>query len=137
MKVGFTGTRDGMTEDQTLAMRTMLRLSHDWSEFHHGCCVGADEHVALMVSGFFYPDLCRVVGHPSNLKGMTSQRVSLDRQPLPPLDRNRNIVDETDCLIAAPRGPEELRSGTWHTIRYARKRGKKVVIIWPNGEIEK
>jgi len=43
-------------------------------------------------------------------------------------------VDETEWLWAIPgEFKEVLRSGTWSTIRYARKKGKKVLIIWPDG----
>jgi outer membrane protein insertion porin family len=52
-----------------------------------------------------------------------------------PLDRNRAIVDSCDVLIACPKGPEEQRSGTWATVRYARKQKKRIVIIWPDGEV--
>ena len=41
---------------------------------------------------------------------------------------------ETLRWLIYPRNHEELRSGTWMTIRYAKKIGKKLVIIWPNGE---
>jgi predicted Rossmann fold nucleotide-binding protein DprA/Smf involved in DNA uptake len=57
------------------------------------------------------------------------------REPLPYLERNHAIVNESDFLIAAPDGPETLRSGTWATVRYARKVGKRVLVIMPNGEI--
>ena len=57
---------------------------------------------------------------------------------LPYLERNRKIVDNSDMLLAAPAGPEaeHLRSGTWSTIRYAIKMGKRVFIILPDGEEE-
>jgi len=45
--------------------------------------------------------------------------------------RNRDIVDESDMMVACPGGPEELRSGTWSTIRYAHKQGKEVLILMP------
>ena len=52
------------------------------------------------------------------------------------LDRNHDIVDETELLIACPKEPEEItRSGTWATIRYARKKKKKLRIILPNGRM--
>ena len=54
--------------------------------------------------------------------------------PKPPLERNCDIVLDGDLLIATPHGyQEEMRSGTWYTIRQARKRGKKIIIVWPNG----
>lgn len=55
-------------------------------------------------------------------------------EPRPPLERNRDVVDASDVLLACPGGmAEEQRSGTWATIRYARKAGKPVVIVWPDG----
>jgi hypothetical protein len=53
------------------------------------------------------------------------------------LQRNRNIVDAVQVMIACPRGfEEELRSGTWATIRYARKVGRKLYIIYPDGRVD-
>lgn len=54
-------------------------------------------------------------------------------EPKPYLVRNKDIVNASEGMLAAPRGPEELRSGTWSTIRYARKCRKKVLIMWPDG----
>jgi hypothetical protein len=34
-----------------------------------------------------------------------------------------------------PSGPERLRSGTWATVRYARKLRKPITILWANGEV--
>ena len=50
-----------------------------------------------------------------------------DQQPQKPyLERNRNIVDNTTMLVAFPNNNKELlKSGTWSTIRYAKKRNKK------------
>ena len=52
------------------------------------------------------------------------------------LERNQDIVDSCDILIAFPATEtEDLRSGTWATIRYARKQNKKIIIINTNGKI--
>ena len=48
------------------------------------------------------------------------------------LDRNKDIVNNCDLLIAAPKeNTEVLRSGTWSTVRYAKQLGVTVVIIEP------
>jgi len=53
------------------------------------------------------------------------------------LARNKDIVAETEFLIATPKEYTEiLRSGTWATIREAFRQNKKVAIIFPNGNIE-
>jgi hypothetical protein len=40
-------------------------------------------------------------------------------------------------LIATPKEEDkQLRSDTWATVWYANKKNKKVLIIYPSGEIE-
>ena len=40
--------------------------------------------------------------------------------PLPYLTRNKQIVDASEVLVACPQSAkEEMRSGTWSTVRYA------------------
>ena len=137
-KVGFTGSREGLTEAQRQSLRQWLR-EHPPTEVRHGACIGTDAEFSCAVVD------CIPIGgeppyevaHPSNLKGTQWKECWADeiRKPLPPLDRNRNIVDAVDVLLVGPKGPEELRSGTWSCVRYARKSGKRIVIFWPNGEV--
>ena len=131
MRVGFTGTREGMTDQQRATVLRLLSkelLDAEW--LHHGDCIGAD-HQAGQIAIF-----CGVKqhAHPPTSDRLRAWTLA-DRtdKPLPYLERNRAIVDATDILIAAPRGPEEQRSGTWSTVRYARKVGKPVIIVWPDG----
>lgn len=133
--LGFTGTREGMTPEQK---DELLKLLDELSpaEFHHGACIGADETAAHFVSQELFP-MCTVIAHPTRL-GLTSYKAlnSSDtiHPTLPPLDRNRMIVDDSEALIACPKSKdEELRSGTWATVRYARKRNKPVIVIYPDG----
>ena len=141
MNVGFTGTRKGMTEHQ----KDMLELWFDMhfdeglDEFHQGDCEGADAH-AYEVAGFYFK---KRVSHPPLDPKYRAYTIDQDwvmclpseygyRQPKEYLERNHDIVDETDILIACPQSAfEELRSGTWATIRYARAQGKPVVILEP------
>ncbi len=56
----------------------------------------------------------------------------------PYLERNRDIVDASEVLIACPSTREEvMRSGTWATVRYARKKGMKITLIFRDGTCEK
>jgi hypothetical protein len=134
MKLGFTGTRRGLTAAQEVTLR---KLIEEWNprEFHFGCCVGADAEAAQLVN-----DLTMAVlyGYPSNIPAMTADK-AVDLcddlgEPKPPLDRNHDIVAACDMLLACPEGTqEERRSGTWHTVRGARKARKPVLIVWPDG----
>jgi len=42
------------------------------------------------------------------------------------------MVDNADIVIAVWNGDEKSKSGTWNCIKYARKKGKKIIYIDPN-----
>lgn len=138
MKVGFTGTQRGMEgkqQDRLLEILSSIKLL----EFHHGDCIGADDQAHYLIGKYLKSkDICIVIHPPSDFKKRAWCKGSrIEREVKPYLERNKDIVDETDLLIACPKSDkEELRSGTWSTIRYARKQNKKVVLIYPNGDIK-
>lgn len=108
------------------------------SEFHHGACVGADEEAASAVAAMSGPGTPRVVAHPPESFALVSLGSMAAADEVRPraayLDRNRAIVSACDLLIACPGAKsEERRGGTWFTVRAARRTGKPVVIIWPDG----
>lgn len=129
MKVGFTGTQKGMTDLQLLEFGKLITKLMP-SEFHHGDCIGADTQAHKCFDG-------KKIIHPpfDTIKRAFNKG---ETRPIKPyLVRNKNIVNEITILIATPNSMcEELRSGTWSTIRYARKQNKKIYIIFPNGKIK-
>jgi hypothetical protein len=130
---GFTGTKNGMTCRQKTAFGKIAIHLRDGSEFHHGDCVGADEEAHDIVAVVRESYVINIICHPPiNPKARALTDCNKYRKKKPYLDRNRDIVDESDVLIAAPKSLcEELRSGTWATIRYARRQGKPVIILDP------
>lgn len=133
---GFTGTRYGMTPAQIAAFIRLVRTRFgDAGEFHHGCCRGADSE-AVDVVHVRCPKF-RIVAYPGDVRGMvcpTALALSQDAYPAAPcLERNRAIVDACERLIACPYGPEETRSGTWATIRYARRALRPLLIVYGDG----
>jgi hypothetical protein len=138
-KIGITGTRNGMTEPQRGALVFILRFN--WMkegesfEFHHGLCVGVDCESHEMVDVNF--PSWTIVGHPP-VKTEQMGNVACDvlRESKNHFARNRDIVDETEVLIVVPYQDEwQPRGGTWYTHDYAIKRGKPVVIVWPDGQV--
>jgi hypothetical protein len=136
--VGFTGTRAGMTAAQAHTVDALLgRLA----EGHptralcglHGDCVGADAD---------FDAICKrrslaVKIRPSSLARM---RAGCDSEalaePRAPLVRNREIVGDSEILIACPRTREEVRrSGVWATIRAMRRKGGAVYLVAPDGTL--
>jgi len=129
MNIGFTGTQKGMTQHQkeqfVLKMQELIPV-----EFHHGDCVGADEEAHNIIREFFPNGVIIYVHPPIAISKQANMCGDIHYAAESYLKRDKVIVDSTDCLIAAPRSNTEiLRSGTWATIRYARKKNKPVFIL--------
>lgn len=137
MVVGVTGTRNGPTPQQHDAMRLFLR-GMPIERLVHGAAPGVDTFAHDIVRTFH--GQIPIELHPSNL----SYRSSLLTFPsgnceiypeLPPLERNRNIVNRIHGLLAVPATDKEANSGTWSTVRYAREIGCPVYVVRQNGRI--
>jgi hypothetical protein len=135
--IGFTGTRDGLTPPQRAALKRLvadIRLS----VAVHGAAIGADAEFVLAVSEIIPRP--QIVARPSDQPQQTDANALALSDKIhrvePPLARNHKIVGDADALIACPRlDNEELRSGTWATVRSARKQGKLITILWPDGRV--
>lgn len=132
--IGFTGTRDGMTEIQRKTFKELLSI-YEPHEFHHGDCIGADAeaHTISKELGFF------VVIHPPRISTNRANCVGDRMEPVKEyLKRNEDIVMASEVLFAIPKTEvEEIRSGTWSTIRKARQEKKTIYIIYPEGKVVK
>lgn len=134
MRISFTGTRKGMTSEQKAHFEKILLFSKA-SLFTHGDCVGADAdaHVIARKLGV------KIHKRPCNIKSQRAWMAGGEciADPEEPLPRNRKIVDDGKVLVACPGLlTEEMRSGTWATVRYARKQGKRIILLWPDGTVE-
>ena len=145
MNLGFTGSRHEPTKQQKDWLFQFISDNNP-EEFHHGCCAGSDSYAhwcarTCMEAGY---GLNQIVLHPPGKPGWEMKYTAWEYANclwFPKRDylaRNRDIVNNTDMLVALPNGPEKMRgSGTWYTIRYANKQGKSVLICDPLGQIEK
>jgi hypothetical protein len=152
LNIGITGSRKPLPTIQIKSLYfVMMKLCLDELAMdggsvaiHHGCCVGADEeahNLAETMAGV------SIHGHP----GMDEWGKSRLTLPTGKYDydilhsrelyktRNWNIVNVSDVLIACPAYPENdkgsRRSGTWQTVRMARRASKTVKYVWANGEV--
>ena len=140
MNVGFTGTQNGMREEQRVAVKRLLAELHttDDDEFHYGACVGADTQAVFDAIDVGYVILAYQANNVSHSKHGLIPKDAIIVTPMAALTRNKRIVDNTDILVVAPqRVSETLRSGTWATVRYARKQGKPIIYVWPDGRIQR
>lgn len=135
LNIGFTGPRDGMSAHQAQGLGELLRLLSGGKPFvfRHGDCIGSDEQaheVARSLGAYVIVHPAFPLGHP--MRAGCECDVALPIKP--PLARNDDIVEAIHELVATPNGPEVLRSGTWSTIRKARRANKPVHLIPPPQE---
>lgn len=132
MKIGVTATQTGLTTEQEFKLGALLE-QYPVTELHHGDCVGGDAQADDIARA---KDIAIVIHPPikSTKRAFKAQSGDCVWEPRPYLERNHDIVDQCDLLIALPKSSkEELRSGTWATVRYATKQGKPIIIL-PGGE---
>lgn len=137
VKYGFTGTKNRLRNSQKNSIIHQLQTEINKGnniEIHHGDCVGADKD---------FHDICscpllknsikiKIVIHPpidNKLRAYCQSNFICEEKTY--LERNKDIVDDTEILIGCPYDNEEkLRSGTWSTIRYAKKNNKLVLLFF-------
>jgi hypothetical protein len=141
--LGYTGTKKGMTFQQKdrivefidkLEKIELKGFDGYWLHGHHGDCQGGDKefHEILLEYGSY------IVVHPpvNNKYRAFCQLYNKIREPKPYGVRDKDIVKECEMLIAAPVGyQEELHSGTWWTVRIARRLKRNTYIIFPDGSV--
>lgn len=136
MIIGFSGTRHGMNDVQRALFEGLIK---EPTEFHHGSCRGSDIQAARIVRSLFRNHI-PIICHPGPDGDGNREDSGVDDEKRPPrshLARNRDIVNACDLLIACPfENEEQARGGTWYTINFAKKTGKKVTIIFPDGGVE-
>jgi hypothetical protein len=136
--IGFTGTHYGMSNDQKREFEEIIAQysAANIVMFHHGDCIGADADADAIARAHG----CHITIHPpidESKRAFCHQRgASIIRPPYKYLDRNLHIVKDSTMLIATPgQDREMLRSGTWATIRAARRHKKPVLIIGRAGNL--
>ena len=157
--IGFTGSRDGMTAAQKVAvtkiletLQTRIRIGGGSYEslppigsplghpvkpiVGHGDCVGADAEFDAIATSMglerhIYP--CDIQSMRAHCELRGAIQIS---EPARPLIRNQRLVTDSMVMIATPKEYQEvLRSGTWSTIRHARKRSSVLLLVTPDGNL--
>lgn len=135
MIVGFTGTRLGLLRPQHESLKRFMRKLAP-TRFVHGDGGHADalaHQIAESIGCYIEIFPSDIAGHVTYFGSSTNCEVF---ERMPPLARDRLMVRLIHGLIACPRtDKEELRSGTWATVRYAREIGLPIYIIRGNGSI--
>lgn len=105
----------------------------------HGDCVGVDVWSAGVAEFLGW----ETEAYPWDRPGWHNpkrgyHRSSVIHRPNPdPMDRNWTLARVAiDGLYALPETKHEvMRSGTWSTVRRARKLGRKITLVLPDGEV--
>ena len=138
--VGFTGTSGIMTGIQETILRDILEsaIVGKGIVVFHGGCIGVDRFVHnLCLRHGVLVEVFPSSKHDHWVTPPATYAWGRVHEPAPPLKRNRIIAERTVGLVAVPATETEvLRSGTWSTVRYARKVNKPVVLLLPSGAVK-
>lgn len=132
MDVGITGTRNGLSLEQArYALREIPWDSLD--ALHSGDCIGVDEQLHdLAIS-----KNVTSIGHPPIKNDVRAFcEFDLEHEPRGYFPRNRDIVNSSNILYGFPPTEDDPgNGGTWYTINYSMKKGKKTIIVRPSGKV--
>lgn len=132
MIVSFAGASWGTTDEQDAVIEFCIQEMEP-SLLIHGGRPGADQVSRCIALSFGVPSYA----YPSDL---ISQRAYSDSDfsyvPISEHEKNDTIAEMGDVLIACPDEYMETRHcASWDVVRHARRLGRKLVIIWPDGKI--
>lgn len=145
MEIGFTGSRHGMQKAACAKIQALFMIY--WAiwpaggdnTLHHGDCVGSDEQAFNIAKFLGFASIAYPASDVRN-RWLASTASDIIRDAAPALERNKTIVSDSDILIAAVHGfnPGRMqeRSGTWATIRYAKKEGLPIWLVDPWGQAQ-
>lgn len=141
MILGITGTRNGFTNPQFNAFKTLLQSllqENDVEKFLQGQCQGVDVQAADVVHKVSR-GVVKIQSHPPIKKHLIGTcHVDINLPPKNYLARDRDIADSSDILFVCPAHEEpQDTGGTWYTYKYALSKGKKIILITPSGIITK
>lgn len=135
VEIGFTGTRRGMTNQQKETVTRIIQDLPHVRKAHEGDCIGSDHDFCHICNSL---DI-KLVGHPPDVPTYRAFHFK-DVMMLPPkpyLERNDDIIKFSKIMIATPgEYIEKKRSGTWYTIRHARKARREIFIVFPDGLVK-
>lgn len=134
--LAFTGSKDRITVPQKQRLLCELKTARDqgflW--MHNGDCVEGD-----FIAATLWKSLKRkVMLHPPLRDKYRAffNKADIVCEPRGYLERDSDMVECSERLYACPQTyDEQRRSGTWTTIRYARKLRLEIVIVFPDGTI--
>ena len=131
--IAFTGNCFGLSDDQKKEIIKIFDTCPNITVFH-GDCVGADTDFHNLCLEYRTKQNKQIQIHiylPDNDKLRGFNKGDIYMNPQPYLTRNKNMVKKCDILIGCPidKNKEQLRSGTWATIRYANKIKKQIYLL--------
>lgn len=131
-----TGSRYGMSEAQEQAIHSAIGegVLDEFTDFHHGDCVGVDQQMYEIVSERL-PGV-KIHKHPalvSEFWRANTQTAHMEYDRIKPLLRNAHMVSLSSLVLAFPQSMANRIGGTWFTINYAIDVKKNLRVIDPDG----
>ena len=134
--IGFTGNRYGLSvEQKTLIVEIFDNYNDKDIVVLHGDCIGSDadfNDICIKYKKIYPMKNFKIhIYPPTNDKLRAFCAGDFIANPKQYLERNKNIVLNSNVLIGCPidKNKPILRSGTWSTIRLAKKHNKQLLLL--------
>ena len=141
--LAVTGTRFGATEAQHAQLEHVVKQLAAWARQQglvpagqHGDCVGVDAQFDALCQAEGMTTACwPCLAAPELRAGTGAEPLG---EPVRPMQRNRELAKACDVMLACPPNFERIKkgSGTWATIGFARREGKRTIVIFPDGSVD-
>lgn len=146
MRLSFTGSRLGLTD---AAFDALYRRLAEYRRYHkevrgsHGGCIGGDRLFHEFLRELWGEAAFLTIHPASNVPPSLQDLSDADDLLAPAHSRDRNeaivLAARHGVLVACPWAPEgaaeSRRSGTWQTIRMARRLLGGCVLVLPDGSV--
>lgn len=138
MRIGFSGTRLGLTQKQRFNFIRWFQVEcNNMTEWHEGDCMGSDAEVVAIVKAFRRTIINPlIISHPplnERLRAFAYADEIRDAKGY--VERDKDIATESDMLVITPKDYNRT-GGTWITANFALEQVKPVLCFWPDGTVE-
>lgn len=144
MTIGFTGSRNGMTDEQkeqvSNTIDMLLKQTLKGSSAIDGRCVGSDADFNDIATekGLYTIGIGGYSAkNPDDLSYRNDNVYNVYRTSMTHFARNREIVNASDVMIATPLSFNfDINGGTNYTIKFAQQVKKPIYVISPEGIVK-
>lgn len=136
MRYGFVGSVAGMTSAQLARVRAIFCDSNTrCDELHHTDSLGADAEAHDIADELG----AMIIAHPSTDSTRRSLCMAdVEMRPTSIVDARKRVIESCDVLVVASGNEQAVaNAGPWMAANLAKRMGRDVIVIMPDGSTQR